>query len=278
MQARRRAQPSGTNSPSSSHPRLKHRARCAIFFRARHAAARVAPERGLRQARILEPRGSAPRERDHRGGDHPVPSRTRQLSPPSPRVLQRQAAGGQGVALAEGAFLSAPKKARRGCPLRAFPRLGRVLAWSPFSPDAAILVSRYRRPIRALEALARSALCGFLSRARRLLTARAAIHLPCGVGDWPPDRPSVAHGGSPCGISLQFDDAAAGVWSGFAGGRVRDSRLGACVSPAQGPQGGAPCRSFHVIWLRLRAGPARRAPVRLELASLIVGWFGCGSL
>ena len=55
-----------------------------------------------------EPRGSAPRERDHRGGDHPVPSRTRQLSPPSPRVLQREAAGGQGVALAEGAFLYAP--------------------------------------------------------------------------------------------------------------------------------------------------------------------------
>ena len=58
-----------------------------------------------------EPRGSAPRERDHRGGDHPVPSRTRQLSPPSPRVLQRKAAGGQGVALAEGAFLHA--RARR---------------------------------------------------------------------------------------------------------------------------------------------------------------------
>lgn len=67
-----------------------------------------------------EPRGSAPRERDHRGGDHPVPSRTRQLSPPSPRVLQRKAAGGQGVALAEGAFLSAPREARRGTPLRAF--------------------------------------------------------------------------------------------------------------------------------------------------------------
>ena len=61
-----------------------------------------------------EPRGSAPRERDHRGGDHPVPSRTRQLSPPSPRVLQREAAGGQGVALAEGAFLSAPREARGG--------------------------------------------------------------------------------------------------------------------------------------------------------------------
>ena len=72
------------------------------------------PGQGTWQARISEPRGSAPRERDHRGGDHPVPSRTRQLSPPSPRVLQRKAAGGQGVALAEGAFLSAPKEARRG--------------------------------------------------------------------------------------------------------------------------------------------------------------------
>ena len=61
-----------------------------------------------------EPRGSAPRERDHRGGDHPVPSRTRQLSPPSPRVLQRQAAGGQGVALAEGAFLCARAAAEAG--------------------------------------------------------------------------------------------------------------------------------------------------------------------
>ena len=134
MQARRRAQPSGTNSPSSSHPRLKHRARCVIFFRARHAAARVAPDRGSWQARISEPRGSAPRERDHRGGDHPVPSRTRQLSPPSPRVLQRQAAGGQGVALAEGAFLSAPREARGGgspcgplCVLGRGPSVGRRL-------------------------------------------------------------------------------------------------------------------------------------------------------
>ena len=100
------------------------------------------PGQGTWQARILEPRGSAPRERDHRGGDHPVPSRTRQLSPPSPRVLQREAAGGQGVALAEGAFLClrgsareemrggaphAPGEARRGMlPLRASPRLGEV--------------------------------------------------------------------------------------------------------------------------------------------------------
>ena len=82
--------------------------------RARHAAARVAPDRGSWQAPYREPRGSAPRERDHRGGDHPVPSRTRQLSPPSPRVLQREAAGGQGVALAEGAFLMRAACAGRG--------------------------------------------------------------------------------------------------------------------------------------------------------------------
>ena len=62
-----------------------------------------------------EPRGSAPRARDHRGGDHPVPSRTRQLSPPSPRVLQREAAGGQGVALAEGAFRFAREASRAAC-------------------------------------------------------------------------------------------------------------------------------------------------------------------
>ena len=96
--------------------------------------------RGSWQAPYHEPRGSAPRERDHRGGDHPVPSRTRQLSPPSPRVLQREAAGGQGVALAEGAFLyarapRAPGGARGGIapaglsafwgtPEGAFPRPG----------------------------------------------------------------------------------------------------------------------------------------------------------
>ena len=84
------------------------------------------PRRGdLAGSNTSEPRGSAPRERDHRGGDHPVPSRTRQLSPPSPRVLQREAAGGQGVALAEGAFLYAPREARGGtAPCGPFARLG----------------------------------------------------------------------------------------------------------------------------------------------------------
>ena len=43
--------------------------------------------------------GSIPHERNHGAGDHPIPSRTRQLSPASPKVLRRQVAGGQGVPL-----------------------------------------------------------------------------------------------------------------------------------------------------------------------------------
>ena len=87
------------------------------------------PGQGFLAGSIERPRGSAPRERDHRGGDHPVPSRTRQLSPPSPRVLQREAAGGQGVALAEGAFLSAPRRPAGGCcPCGPFLRYGEVAA------------------------------------------------------------------------------------------------------------------------------------------------------
>ena len=57
------------------------------------------------------------------------------------------------------------------------------LEWVSFNLNVAILALRYRRPIHALEALARSASLGFLRRARRLLTALAAIHLPCGVGE-----------------------------------------------------------------------------------------------
>lgn len=114
VQAGRPAQPSAADSPSSSHPRKGSCEASRAFRFLRCTAARVAPEGVPGQAHIHEPRGSAPRERDHRGGDHPVPSRTRQLSPPSPRVLQRQAAGGQGVALAEGAFLCARAAAEAG--------------------------------------------------------------------------------------------------------------------------------------------------------------------
>ena len=130
MQARRRAQPSGTNSPSSSHPRLKHRARCVIFCPCPPCGRQGRPGEGDLAGFIERPRGSAPRERDHRGGDHPVPSRTRQLSPPSPRVLQRKAAGGQGVALAEGAFLSAPCE-RRPPTGRRSPLPGRARGGAP---------------------------------------------------------------------------------------------------------------------------------------------------
>ena len=96
---------------------------------------------------IERPRGSAPRERDHRGGDHPVPSRTRQLSPPSPRVLQREAAGGQGVALAEGAFLYAQGEARRGI---AFAGLS-CFRWSfPFLGLLAIVLAGLMRHTNCL--------------------------------------------------------------------------------------------------------------------------------
>ena len=110
---------------------------------------------------IEEPRGSAPRERDHRGGDHPVPSRTRQLSPPSPRVLQRKAAGGQGVVLAEGAFLCAPREARGGIAPCGPPCILRAAAST--TSACADMAARLRRPISAP---------GWLGRRRRMRDIR----------------------------------------------------------------------------------------------------------
>ena len=48
--------------------------------------------------------GSAPHERNRREGDHPIPFRTRKLSPSSPHVLGRMAVGVLGVRLMGGAF------------------------------------------------------------------------------------------------------------------------------------------------------------------------------
>ena len=101
------------------------------------------PGKGFLAGSISEPRGSAPRERDHRGGDHPVPSRTRQLSPPSPRVLQRKAAGGQGVALAEGAFLSRAGRRHRAGPAHGM-RRERPVGDFPCGPFRVLGLSRGR--------------------------------------------------------------------------------------------------------------------------------------
>ena len=94
---------------------------------------------GPARGRAAGSAGSALRERGHGGGDHPVPSRTRQLSPPSPRVLQRQAAGGQDAALAQGASVfcgSAARPPSGGLPffraLPAVPSAPRILLRRPF--------------------------------------------------------------------------------------------------------------------------------------------------
>lgn len=58
--------------------------------------------------------GGALRERGHGGGDRPIPSRTRQLSPPSPKVLRSQSAGGRDAALAQGASAPIGGRARAG--------------------------------------------------------------------------------------------------------------------------------------------------------------------
>lgn len=131
------------------------------------------PGQGFLAGFIERPRGSAPRERDHRGGDHPVPSRTRQLSPPSPRVLQRKAAGGQGVALAEGAFLYAPRGARRGCPLAGLSVLRARTASGPCA--FAVPSAAHRRRTRRI---AWEAVEGPL-RSRARSTADGRVSCPC---------------------------------------------------------------------------------------------------
>ena len=99
LQAPRGVQASGTNRTSPcTHPSSEGRAGPGTDGYFASVAMRPPGSPWFRRAGE-----SALHERDHRGGDHPIPFRTRQLSPPSPKVLQRQAAGGQGVALMQGA-------------------------------------------------------------------------------------------------------------------------------------------------------------------------------
>ena len=78
--------------------------------------ASVCMERGIsarrRYAALRVARTGALDERGHGGGDHPVPFRTRQLSPPSPDVLRGKPVGGRAAALAQRARTRAP--AHRG--------------------------------------------------------------------------------------------------------------------------------------------------------------------
>ena len=73
--------------------------------------------------------GSIPHERNHGAGDHPIPSRTRQLSPASPKVLRRQVAGGQGVPLMGDGFgpAAGPGKAPDPTRIRGLPAFSPML-------------------------------------------------------------------------------------------------------------------------------------------------------
>ena len=78
--------------------------------------ASVCMERGIsarrRYAALRVARTGALDERGHGGGDHPVPFRTRQLSPPSPDVLRGKPVGGRAAALAQRARTRAPAHRR----------------------------------------------------------------------------------------------------------------------------------------------------------------------
>ena len=96
------------------------------------------PRRGGSGRLNIQPRGSAPRERDHGGGDHPVPFRTRQLSPPSPRVLRsspweaRESRSRRALVLCARGTARGRREARRGDrPLRASSRFAAAAGMRP---------------------------------------------------------------------------------------------------------------------------------------------------
>ena len=108
--------------------------------------ASVCMERGIsarrRYAALRVARTGALDERGHGGGDHPVPFRTRQLSPPSPDVLRGKPVGGRAAALAQRARTRAPAHRR--------PRHARGLSRSRFGSarlsSLSLLISLARAP------------------------------------------------------------------------------------------------------------------------------------
>ena len=116
--------------------------------------ASVCMERGIsarrRYAALRVARTGALDERGHGGGDHPVPFRTRQLSPPSPDVLRGKPVGGRAAALAQRARACAPAHRR--------PRLSRGLSRFPArafrNADTLHAASRHCRRDRAEDGVA----------------------------------------------------------------------------------------------------------------------------
>ena len=121
VEAPRGVQPSGTNRPSSS------------YFSNWSGTPVATGDRLLELASAVRPPGHGkelPRARENApwwpaamaGEAHPVPSRTRKLSPLAPMVLRRKSVGEQGAAVHQGAFaclaLSEPGRPPRGSSAR----------------------------------------------------------------------------------------------------------------------------------------------------------------
>ena len=114
--------------------------------------ASVCMERGIsarrRYAALRVARTGALDERGHGGGDHPVPFRTRQLSPPSPDVLRGKPVGGRAAALAQRARACAPahRRPRHARGLLVFP----AMRSGPRARRSGLIVpSRAGRPLPA---------------------------------------------------------------------------------------------------------------------------------
>ena len=132
MQARRRAQPSGTNSPSSSHPRSKHRARCAIFRPCPPCGRQGRPGQGFLAGSNIRAAGERPpRARpQRRGSPGPIPNPAVKPAFAESTAARgcgragRRARGGRFSFRAQGRRRRAGRGPQGGSPLRASSRLG----------------------------------------------------------------------------------------------------------------------------------------------------------